>query len=716
MKQGFAVLLGLCLAGCVNAADRGGYLFVTFRGEQTPLTEQIHFMVSEDGRDWEALNGGEPVLVSTVGEEGVRDPYIIRSHDGEKYYLIATDLSIHLTHHNWGRAVREASQSVVIWESKDLVNWSEPRLCKVAPNDAGCTWAPEAVYDEERDEYMIFWASMTGRDDFGKHRIWAARTKDFRKFSEPFIYIEKPTTVIDTTIIREDGVYYRFTKDEKYKAITMEYSKDLMDGWKDVEDFSLANLTGYEGPTCFMTEPASGNKKAKWCLLLDKYSTGAGYQAFDTRDLASGDFDESDRMDFPFAPPRPVRHGTVIPISAAEMKRLKAQQNWEQRPELAPTAGEQIKLNNVIIDYAAGTIELPVVAGTDLTKLDPQFTAPRGDQVSPKGAQDFSKGAVEYKIGDYTYAVSAVENHNCALNGYYADPDCIYSEKTGKYYLYPTSDGFDGWSGTYFKTFSSPDLVHWTDEGVILDLQKDVKWAEGRAWAPCAIEKKINGEYLYFYYFCADAKIGVAMAKDPAGPFKDLGEPLIDSLPDGANGGQQIDPDVFHDPQSGKDYLYWGNGYMAMAELNRNMASLKKSSIKVMTPDQTFREGVHVFYRKGVYYFLWSEDDTRSPNYRVRYAISESPTGPLTIPENNIVIERRDDAGIYCTGHNSTIQVPSKDEWYLVYHRFSYPKGLTMINGSGGFHREVCIDKMEFDAAGHILPVVPTHEGIAPVK
>ena len=52
----------------------------------------------------------------------------------------------------------------------------EPRLVKVAPDDAGCTWAPEAIYDEAKQEYLVFWASTTGRDEFAKHRIWGART------------------------------------------------------------------------------------------------------------------------------------------------------------------------------------------------------------------------------------------------------------------------------------------------------------------------------------------------------------------------------------------------------------------------------------------------------------------------------------------------------------------------------------------------------------
>ena len=298
--------------------DIGGYLFVTFRGEETPMTEQIYFMLSEDGKNWTALNDAQPVLVSTLGEKGVRDPFIIRSSDNKKFYLIATDLSINLNP-DWGRAQTAASQSIVIWESEDLISWSAPRLVKVAPDMAGCTWAPEAVYDEENESYMVFWASKTADDNFAKHRIWASRTKDFKDFGEPFVYIEKPTTVIDTTIVKENGMYYRFTKDEKEKAITMEKSEHLMDGWSDVEDFSLKTLQGYEGPAAFVFEAENSDDAAHWSLLLDFYSQGKGYQTFETKDLKNGNFTAGKPMSFPF---HPVRHGTVLSLTNKEFDAL----------------------------------------------------------------------------------------------------------------------------------------------------------------------------------------------------------------------------------------------------------------------------------------------------------------------------------------------------------------------------------------------------------
>ena len=297
--------------------------------------------------------------------------------------------------------------------------------------------------------------------------------------------------------------------------------------------------------------------------------------------------------------------------------------------------------------------------------------------------------------------------HNPVIKGFYADPSVVYSNKTNKYYIYPTSDGYDGWSGTYFKTFSSPDLYNWTDEGVILDLKKDLTWADRNAWAPAITEKKINGKYKYFYYFTAAQKVGVAVSDDPGGPFKDSGQPLINFKPEGINRGQEIDPEVFTDPKTNKSYLYWGNGYMAVAELNADMTSIKKNTIKVITPDKTFREGTCVIYRSGKYYFLWSENDTRNENYRVRYGISDTPTGPVSVPEDNLILSKNPELGIYGTGHNSVLQIPGKDEWYIVYHRFNRPEGIKM-GEAAGFHREVAIDRMEFDEKGFIKKVIVT--------
>jgi len=196
----------------------------------------------------------------------------------------------------------------------------------VAPQDAGCTWAPEAIYDEENGDYLVFWASTSQADDFSKHRIWAARTRDFRKFSEPFVYIDKPTSIIDTTIVRDSNRYYRFSKDEIYKAITMETSERLDGPWIDVPTFSLAKLQGYEGPEAYVIEPGAAGKPSVWGLILDHYSKGRGYQPYVSRNIASGNFEPGEGFSFPF----PFRHGAVLPVSAEEFARLEAAYGHKQ--------------------------------------------------------------------------------------------------------------------------------------------------------------------------------------------------------------------------------------------------------------------------------------------------------------------------------------------------------------------------------------------------
>lgn len=295
---------------------KGGYLFTTFKGEATPMTEQVYFGLSQDGFHWDALNNANPVLVSDIGEKGVRDSYLLRSHDGKKFFLIATDLSINLNR-DWPRATHSGSKSVVIWESDDLVKWSAPRLVNIAPGDAGCTWAPEAIYDEETKDYLVYWASTTARDNFAKQRIWSAHTTDFKTFSKPEIYIERSSTVYDADIVRGDEKYYRFAKDAKNNAITMEVADKLAGPWSGVPGFNLTGTQHYEGPEAFQLGFSTAeNGSGAWCLMLDN----GGYKACTTTNLASGKFTASNETQFPFA----FRHGSVLPLSAEEYQRVKS--------------------------------------------------------------------------------------------------------------------------------------------------------------------------------------------------------------------------------------------------------------------------------------------------------------------------------------------------------------------------------------------------------
>jgi arabinoxylan arabinofuranohydrolase len=700
----------VCMSGSAQQRPSlkfSAYLFAYFTGN-TKKEESIRFAISNDGYRYRALNNNEPVISSASISEtgGVRDPHILRGADGKTFYMVATDM---VSAKGW-----DSNRGMVLLKSTDLVNWTSSivNIQRKYPKQDSLlrVWAPQTIYNPVVGKYMIYFSLKYGRDPDKIYYAYA--NKDFTDLEgEPkqLFFSPDKAACIDGDIVERAGKYYLFFKTEDRKpGIKVAVSDQLTAGYELLTpDYVQRTTDPVEGAGTFRLNDNSG-----FILIYDLYTKGK-YQFTKTNDFRNFKVVDED-ISMNFHP----RHGTVMPITFEEAARL--DDKWLSLDDvmLSP-ANKAIRANNIVYDSTEGTISLSVLPGTNLKAFNPQFTAFPGAKISPAIPQNFSQSPVVYavSIGNRRreFSVSVKENHNPVIAGFYADPDILYAEKTKKFYLYPTSDGFNGWSGTFFKTFSSPDLVNWKDEGVILDLAKDVTWAKRNAWAPCIVEKKINGSYRYFYYFTAAQKIGVAVADNPTGPFLDSGKPLIDKFPEGITGGQQIDPDVFTDPKTGKSYLYWGNGYMAGAELNDDMISLKAGSTVLFNKPDSYREGTYVFSRNGKYYFMWSEDDTRSENYRAAYAMSDGPLGKLSFPANNIILSKDAQAGIYGTGHNSILQIPGKDEWYIVYHRFNYPNGIKMA-AAAGYNREICIDRMEFNADGTIKAVQPTHEGIASVK
>ncbi len=705
------MLAGIILlsASAQQADKEEAYLFTYFTGNG-PGEESIRFAVSIDGYNYRALNINQPVIDSKAISKsgGVRDPHILRGNDGKTFYMVATDL--YVPEMGWNNF------AMILMKSTDLINWSSsviniPQTFPKEYGDVNRVWAPQTIFDKTTGKYMVYFSMKQGNNP--DIIYYAFSNKDFTGLeSAPKQLLYNPTNnaCIDGDIIEKDGKFYLFHKSESGDpGIKLAISDKLNEGYK----YPNLNRVDKETDRVEGSGVFKMNNSEDWILMYDVYGSGR-YQFTKSKDLEHFEvIDHEISMNFH------PRHGTVLPITLKEYLLLIEKWGTLDDP-LVEIKSPDLKKLNIDLNAKAATIHLPVKSGVNLAAFDPQFTCWPGFNVSPAGPQNFTNGPVSFTFSvkghaDKVYKITASEDHNPVLEGYYADPDILYAEKTDSFYLYPTTDGFDGWSGWYFKTFSSSNLVYWRDEGTILDLKKDVSWANRNAWAPCIIEKKIGGQYKYFYYFTAAQKIGVAAADHPTGPFTDSGKPLINWKPQGVKGGQEIDPEVFTDPKTGKSYLYWGNGYMAGAELNDDMVSLNMNTLKTFNIDNTYREGTSVIYRNGTYYFMWSEDDTRSPNYKVRYATSDSPLGTLSIPENNIVIQRDSVANIFATGHNSAIQIPGKDEWYLVYHRFTYPKGVEMPRGSGGFHREVCIDKLEFGPDGKMLEVKPTFKGIKPV-
>lgn len=284
------------------------YLFVHFTGEDTERGEQIYFSVSKDGLHFKDLNNGQPVLTTDIGELGARDPFIVKNPITGEYFLIATDLRIY-TGKGWDIAVHEGSRDILVFVSKDLICWSKVRSATIGIEKAGCVWAPEAVWDEAKKSFFVFFASMVD----GKQRIYSTYTKDFKDFEDTKLYIERDNHVIDTTIIRAEGKYFRFSKDETVKNIIAEYSDSLTGEFKQINSKFLDELKGVEGPECYKLPDG------RFALIVDRFATHKGYLPLITDSLKSGEFIEA--ADFDFGQSR-KRHGGVIEISDEEYDNL----------------------------------------------------------------------------------------------------------------------------------------------------------------------------------------------------------------------------------------------------------------------------------------------------------------------------------------------------------------------------------------------------------
>jgi len=299
---------------------------------------------------------------------------------------------------------------------------------------------------------------------------------------------------------------------------------------------------------------------------------------------------------------------------------------------------------------------------------------------------------------------------NPIFEGWYADPEGIIFDD--QYWVYPT------FSAVYEKqvfldAFSSKDLTNWQKHEKIVDTSA-IKWAHKAMWAPSIIKKDAK----YFLFFGANdiqsddeiGGIGVAVADKPEGPFKDhLGKPLIDKF---HNGAQPIDQFVFKDAD-GQHYLYYGGWkHCNVAKLNDDFSGFVPfedgTIFKEITPEN-YVEGPFMFIRNGKYYFMWSEGGWTGPDYRVAYAIADSPFGPF---KRKGIILQQDPNIANGAGHHSLIHVPNSDDYYIVYHR----RPETAKDGKIRDSRATCIDRMYFNEDGTIQPVVMTKEGVKPHK
>ncbi|MCM1039364.1 MAG: glycoside hydrolase family 43 protein [Ruminococcus sp.] len=310
-----------------------GYVYAYFRWRGVAKDMQyVYLALSRDGLHFTPLKNNEPILVPDKGTKAARDPHIIHSRIDGKYYIIATDLDVN--QNRWRDYKLRGSKSVHVWESEDLVHWSEDNLRQVIDDSLGCIWAPKVCFDEEKGDYvMAFSAAAAGEMDMS---VYYTRTEDFKHFTEAkilvskernwkkqkwawFVPAKKNCSFIDSTTVKVGDIYYRFTKNDTLHTIQCEKSSLIIGGYSLVREI-VAGEHGVEGPCVYKL-----NDSENYVLLMDGYASpnaGVGYFPLITsaKGMASADFRRLSPQEYCL--PEGCKHGSVMPVSREEYERL----------------------------------------------------------------------------------------------------------------------------------------------------------------------------------------------------------------------------------------------------------------------------------------------------------------------------------------------------------------------------------------------------------
>ena len=387
----------------VSDEDEYGYLMVHHVEAPREYKEKIYLSISrgDDPEQWERLNGGEPILTSHLGTTGVRDPYLTYSPETQTYYIIATDLRAYAgVPGSWPVWNTHGSTKLHVWESKDLVTWSNLHQLDVAADRNGDTikqigmaWAPEATwvpdyYGEGDGAFVLYWSSNLFPDDDVNHststyhRVLIGATKDFNQntydFLSPFVDIGSYT--IDTNILQANGKTYRTTKDNT-TSLFMEVTESST-WWLPSTKWDLvqrricitepANIGPCEAPLTFKS-----HKDDLWYLYGDLAN---GYKPMYSRDLDNGwRALTSPLFDLPDA----TKHGGVISLTKKQYDTIRGADAGSVISEdlgvtiISEGADEESVLSalpnaKVNLAFGLGESELPVTWDVDAV----DFSAP----------------------------------------------------------------------------------------------------------------------------------------------------------------------------------------------------------------------------------------------------------------------------------------------------------------------------------------------------
>ena len=293
------LILFFLFISCKN--EKQVYMFSTFR---EPADKGLFLAYSYDGYHWNDLGG--PWLKPEVGEQKVmRDPSVVSGPDGT-FHMVWTS--------SWHGDLGFGYAS-----SKDLVHWSDEQFIPVMQFNTSTVnvWAPELFYDDEKQDYIIVWASTIPfrfekgqEEERNNHRLYYTTTKDFKSFSKTKLFLDPGFSSIDAVIVkRKKDDYVLVLKDNTRpeRNIKVAFGKTPLGPWKNISEPFTPKFT--EGPTVLKL-------KNKWLIYFDAYREKK-YGAVETSDFKTFT-NISDKISLPEG----HKHGTIFKMNEKILNNL----------------------------------------------------------------------------------------------------------------------------------------------------------------------------------------------------------------------------------------------------------------------------------------------------------------------------------------------------------------------------------------------------------
>jgi len=317
-----------------------------------------------------------------------------------------------------------------------------------------------------------------------------------------------------------------------------------------------------------------------------------------------------------------------------------------------------------------------------------------------------------------TYSAASLADNPIVQTNFTSDPAPFVSD--GRMYVVTTHDenvagtpctAVAGYTLCKWYTFSSADMVNWTDHGTVAQWST-FSWASTAAWAPQAIPR--NGKFYIYVPLTAKSggtQIGVGVATSPTGPYQDAkGSALVTA---GCSGGTgDIDPTVFID-DDGQAYLYFGRSVPGYVKLNADMISYTGSiqcptvntqsfgpAVGTDFPSQ-YEEGPWIMKHGSTYILAYAANGIPED---ISYSKATAPGGPFTYVGTIMKA-----TGASFTNHTGIVDFSGHS--YFFYHNGALKSGGSVPSNGDGYHRSVCLEEFTYNADGSIPTIASTTAG-----